>query len=190
MNGKEKLFIGGASLATGYILSSLLDGGIKHHAGLTCNGKPCTSLGCSDLAGCEAACHPNGGSFASEMAMCTQQAERAAGKPVTIPTGVGTAKQFGASVLGTSQACSDRLPAVDQDCCDFGGSGLNAALGGFPEQSCQSGKQIIKGVQGFGGGVPGCGVLEAVPIIGGIPCWEIWVGALALLVFTVIKPRL
>lgn len=58
---KDKLFVGAASLAAGYVGASLL-GGIAHHAaapsGKTCNGIPCEHLNCDQASSqaCVVAC--------------------------------------------------------------------------------------------------------------------------------------
>lgn len=169
--------IGAGSLVAGFVGASLLGQTISHHAGLTCNGKSCTSLGCNDTTStkCQTAC---GNLFALENAQCVLKA--AANKPVTIPKGVGTVNQFAPSIFGTTTTASQRLSPQDQDCADFGGSGLNAALGGIGEQACVASKSLQKGAQNFGSA--GCGgIFTPVPVLGTLPCWAIIVGAVGII---------
>lgn len=158
------------------------------NANTSCNcaslASPPNTLNCSAVASCKGVC-----GLVSESAVCDTRASSAAGKPVHIPTGVGTANQFAPSILGTNTTCNQRLNQTDQDCCDFGGSGLNAALGGVGEGACLSVKQIIKGAQSLGSAAPGCGVLTPVPLLGQTPCWMIVVGTLGILALVMLKRR-
>lgn len=174
MINKEGLFIGGASAVGGYLLASLLDKGInvKHHA-LTCNGKSCTSLGCADLAGCEGPC---GNPFTSEKAMCVQQAERKANKPVTIPTEAAPKQQF-SDILGTTPTSGTgsggptcNLGAADQDCCNYQGAG------GLLDWACVAGKSISKGATN-------AACFPGLPI----PCPILIVGALGIAILYLMR---
>lgn len=163
------LVLGGLSLAGGFVGASLLKPLISHHAGLTCNGKPCTSLGCADvhLTACQTAC---GNNFASQIAKCNATGH--------IPTGSGTAKQALPDIFGTTTTPAERLSPQDQDCANFGGAGLNAALGGIGEQACIASKSLQKGAQNLGGSCGG--IFNGVPVLGTLPCWMIIVGAVGL----------
>lgn len=159
---------------------------INANTSCNCNAlkSPPNTLNCSAVAACKSTC-----GLTSESAVCDARAAHAAGQTAHIPAGVGTANQVAPEILGTNTTCNQRLNPQDQDCCNFGGSGLNAALGGVPEGACLNVKKLIKGVQASGIDAPGCGVLSQIPVIGQVPCWGIVLGALGLLALAVLKRR-
>lgn len=159
MNNKEGIFIGGASAVGGYLLASLLDKGIKHHAGPSCGATSSQGFYC---------CTAAGNHFVKDRATCCASDPNA--DPNSCPKSGQPAPGFSAGVLdpfaeifgGTPSAAAQKtkqptsaggsctLPSQDQDCCGYW-------LG---EQACVAGKSLIKGASP--------GNLTPIFVIGGI----------------------
>lgn len=144
---KDKLFVGGAALAAGYIGASLL-GGIHHHAAAT--------PGCGTTVPGKGffCCTASSKTFVKDRATCCASDPNA--DPNSCPKPGQPAPGFSAGILdpiaktlgGTPSAAEQKkaqptsaggtctLPSQDQDCCDYWAG----------EQVCVAGKSLIKGV--------------------------------------------